>query len=47
VAIRDLIVFGTIPHLELYLVTSGVAIIIFLAACKIVYFMEYRIKGYL
>jgi len=47
VAIRDLIVFGTMAHPGRYLVTSAAAVIIFLVACKIVYFMEYRIKGYL
>jgi lipopolysaccharide transport system permease protein len=45
--IRDFIVFGQVSHLELYLMTSGVAIIIFLLACKILYAMEYKIKGYL
>lgn len=47
VTVRDFIVFGQITAWELYLVTSVMSFIVFLLACKILYFMEFRIKGYL
>jgi len=47
VVIREFIVFGTIPHYNLYGVTTLASFIFLLASCKILYLMEYRVKGYL
>jgi lipopolysaccharide transport system permease protein len=47
IAVRNFIVFGQIPHLTVYLVTTGVSILLFLVACKVLYIMEYRLKAFL
>lgn len=46
-AIRDILFYGYIENLSLYLYTSVVAIVIFLVAAKLVYSMEFKVRAYL
>ncbi len=45
--IRNIIVFGSLDDVNLFLITSLISLIIFLTGCKIVYLMEFRIKQFL
>jgi len=44
---RELLYYGEIKNLSLYIITSIVGIIIFLLASKLIYTMDYKIREYL
>ena len=46
-ATRDLLHHGSIQHLDVFIYTSIVSVVIFLIAAKLVYSMDYKIRAYL
>ncbi len=47
ISIRDLLYFGTIENIELFIYTSIFSFLLFLIAMKLVYSMDYKIRAYL
>jgi len=47
VAVRDLIYFGSIENLELFVYTSIFSLLLFLIAMNLVYSLDYKIRAYL
>jgi len=46
-ATRDLLFYGSMNHLDIYIYTSLVGIILFLFAAKFIYVMDFKIREYL
>ena len=46
-ATRDLLHHGSIQHLDVFIYSSIVSVVIFLIAAKLVYSMDYKIRAYL
>jgi len=46
-ATRDLLHHGSIQHLDVFIYSSIVSVVIFLIAVKLVYSMDYKIRAYL
>ncbi len=46
-ATRDLLHHGSVAHLDVFIYSSIVSVIIFLIAAKLVYTMDYKIRAYL